>query len=132
MSYASQAASYREIELLSAGPERLVVICFEQLVVQLTRARLAIEQGDTRLRVAAMTKSRAIIAELLATLDFERGGRIAVDLAALYRFALSELAEQALVPDAKRVAALVQIAADLRDGFAGAAQQVQPPLKRPA
>jgi flagellar protein FliS len=132
MSYATQAASYREMEILSASPERLVVICFEQLVVQLTRARLAVEQGDVRLRVAAMTKSRAIISELLATLDFVRGERIAVDLAAIYRFALAELAEQAVHPNARRLAQLAQIATDLRDGFAGAAEQVQPALKRPA
>jgi flagellar secretion chaperone FliS len=130
--YATQAASYREMEILSASPERLVVICFDQLVIQLNRARIAAEQGDPRVRVAAMTKARAIITELLSTLDFEQGGRISTDLAALYRFLLADLTDQALAPNASRLVQLAAIAADLRDGFDGAAKQLQLPLKRPA
>jgi flagellar protein FliS len=132
MTYATHAASYREMEILSAPPERLVVICFEQLVVQLTRARLASEQGDAKLRLVAMRRARALVDELLGTLDFEKGERIAVNLASLYRFLLAELAEQAIVPDARRLAPLVAIATELRDGFDGAARQVQPALRRPA
>jgi flagellar protein FliS len=130
--YATQAASYREMEILSASPERLVVICFDQLVIQLNRARIAAEQGDPRVRVAAMTKARAIITELLSTLDFEQGGRISTDLAAIYRFLLADLTDQALAPNAVRLVQLAAIAADLRDGFDGAAKQLQRPLKRPA
>jgi flagellar secretion chaperone FliS len=130
--YATQAASYREMEILSATPERLVVICFEQLVVQLTRARIAAEQKDPRTRVAAMTKARAIITELLSTLDFEQGGRISADLAALYRFLLADLADQALAPESRRLGQLAAIASELRDGFDGASKQLQTPLKRPA
>jgi flagellar protein FliS len=130
--YATQAASYREMEILSASPERLVVICFDQLVIQLNRARIAAEQGDPRVRVAAMTKARAIITELLSTLDFEQGGRISTDLAAIYRFLLADLTDQALAPNALRLVQLAAIAADLRDGFDGAAKQLQRPLKRPA
>jgi flagellar protein FliS len=130
--YATQAASYREMEILSASPERLVVICFDQLVIQLNRARIAAEQGDPRVRVAAMTKARAIITELLSTLDFEQGGRISTDLAAIYRFLLADLTDQALAPNALRLVQLAAIAADLRDGFDGAAKQLQLPLKRPA
>jgi flagellar secretion chaperone FliS len=120
------------MEILSATPERLVVICFEQLVVQLTRARIAAEQKDPRTRVAAMTKARAIITELLSTLDFEQGGRISADLAALYRFLLADLADQALAPESRRLGQLAAIASELRDGFDGASKQLQTPLKRPA
>lgn len=130
--YATQAASYREMEILSATPERLVVICFEQLVVQLTRARIAAEQQDPRARIAATTRARAIITELLSTLDFEQGGRISSDLAAIYRFLLADLTDQALAPAPRRLGQLAAIASELRDGFDGAAKQLQPPLKRPA
>ncbi|MFN9118278.1 MAG: flagellar export chaperone FliS, partial [Gemmatimonas sp.] len=74
MSYASQTSSYREMEIHSASPERLLVIVFEQLVVNLERARLAMERHDIELRVVSLTRARNLVAELLATLDFEQGG----------------------------------------------------------
>jgi flagellar protein FliS len=124
MSYAAQAANYRELEILSASPERLVVILFEQLVVQLERARLGAEREDVTLQVTGVTKANLIVGELLATLDFEKGGEIAERLADLYQFLLVELLEAGKSRDANRLRRLGGIAAELRDGFAGAAEQL--------
>jgi len=46
MSYASQAANYRDLEILSATPERLVVLMFDHLVIQLERARIGTERSS--------------------------------------------------------------------------------------
>ena len=131
MSYASQAASYREMEILSASPERLVVLMFDSLVVHLHRARIAIEANDVTLRTVSLSKARALVSELLSTLEFERGGAIARDLGSLYRFMLGELVEAGLLRDAMHVARVTQIAELLREGFTGAAATVVP-AKRPA
>jgi flagellar protein FliS len=124
MSYAAHAANYRELEILSASPERLVVVLFEHLVVQLERARLGAERGDLELSVAGVTKANAIVGELLATLDFEQGGEIAARLADLYQFLLVELLDQTRKRDPERLRRLAGIAATLRDGFVGAAEQL--------
>jgi flagellar protein FliS len=131
MSYAKQAASYREMEILSASPERLVVLLFDHLVVNLHRTKLAIESNDVPLRTISLAKARGIVSELLSTLDFEKGGRIAADLGALYRFLLGEMAEVGMQRNARQVERLVQVAESLRTGFTGAANQVVP-IKRPA
>jgi len=124
MSYASQTSSYREMEVHSAQPERLVVVVFEQLVVNLERARIAMERNDVSLRVTALRRARGLVGELLATLDFEKGGAIATQLADLYQFMLYELVDVGQRGDIVTVRKLVNIASSLRDGFAGAAQQV--------
>lgn len=131
MSYASQAASYRDLEVLSASPERLVVLLVEQLVVQMERARIGMEREDLMLQVAGLQKARAILGELLATLDFEQGGEIANNLADLYQFLLVELLDVDRGPNVVLMRRLVGIAEQLRDGFAGAAEQVGA-LKRSA
>lgn len=123
MSYPSQTSSYREMELLSASPERLVVIVFEQLVVNLERARIAMERNDIALRVTALRRARGLLSELLATLDFEQGGAIAKQLADLYQFMLYELVDIGQRGDLRVMRKLVSIASNLRDGFVGAAQQ---------
>jgi flagellar protein FliS len=77
MSYATQTSSYRDMEIQAAAPERLVVIVFEHLVVNLERARIAMERRDVELRVTSLRRARGLVGELLATLDFEQGGAIA-------------------------------------------------------
>lgn len=131
MSYATQVASYREMEILSASPERLVVLLFDHLVVHLHRARIAIDGNDITLRTVSLGKARGIVSELLATLDFDKGGRIASDLSSIYSWLLGEMADIGMQRNARHVDRLVQIAEALRAGFTGAAT-LSVPLKRPA
>lgn len=124
MSYAKQTASYREMEVTNSSKEKLVVLVFEQLVVNLERARIAMERQDIELRVSSLTRARNIVAELLSTLDFEQGGKIAVQLADLYQFMLVELIDIGQRGDLVTLRKLVNIATQLRDGFHGAAEQL--------
>lgn len=119
------------MEILSASPERLVVLLFDHLVVNLHRVRIAIDNNDITLRTVSLSKSRGIVSELLATLDFEKGGRIATDLSSIYSWLLGEMADIGVQRKARHVDRLVQIVESLRAGFTGAAT-LSVPLKRPA
>ena len=124
MSYAtSRTASYREMEVLSAPPGRLLVMLFDHLVVQLQRAKIAIERDDIALRTQALGKARAIVSELLSTLDFEKGGAIAVELSRIYTSMLDEMVDVGMRKDIARIGKLTFIATELRDGFSGAVEQ---------
>ncbi len=112
------------MEFHAASPERLVVIAFEQLVVNLERARMAMERNDLELRVTALRRARGLVGELLATLDFEKGGAIAAQLADLYQYMMYELVDIGQRNDMMTLKKLVNIASSLRDGFAGAASEV--------
>lgn len=124
MSYATQSSSYREMEIHAASPHKLVVIVFEQLVVNFERARIAMERNDLELRVTSLRRSRDIVTELLGTLDFEKGGLIANQLADLYQYLLYELVDVGPRGDVYTMRKLVNIATLLRDGFVGAAEQL--------
>ena len=124
MSYAtSRTASYREMEVLSAPPGRLLVMLFDHLVVQLQRAKIAIERDDIALRTQALGKARAIVSELLSTLDFEKGGAIAGELSRIYTSMLDEMVDVGMRKDIARIGKLTFIATELRDGFSGAVEQ---------
>lgn len=124
MSYATQSSSYREMEIHSASPHKLVVIVFEQLVINLERARIAMERSDVELRVTSLRRARDIVTELLGTLDFEKGGPIATQLADLYQYMMYELVDIGMRGDVYTMRKLVSIATLLRDGFVGAAEQL--------
>lgn len=124
MSYASQTASYREMEFQAASPEKLLVLVVEQLVVQLDRARIAMERKDIELRVVSLRRARDLVTELLTTLDLEKGGKLADELSELYVYMLYELVDIGTRGDLRTMGKLVNIAKQLRDGFVGAAEQV--------
>lgn len=124
MSYATQSSSYREMEIQAASPHKLVVIVFEQLVINLERARIAMERNDVELRVTSLRRARDIVTELLGTLDFDQGGPLAAQLADLYQYMLYELVDIGMRGDVYVMRKLVNIATLLRDGFVGAAEQL--------
>jgi len=124
MSYSNKSTSYREMEVRSASPERLVIIVFEQLVVNLERARLAMERNDVEVRVTALRRARGLLSELICTLDFEKSPVISNQLCDLYQFMLGELVDVGIRGDRHTMRKLVSIATTLRDGFVGAAEQL--------
>jgi flagellar secretion chaperone FliS len=124
MSYAAQSSSYREMEIQSASPHKLVVIVFEQLVINLERARIAMERNDINLRVTSVRRARDLVFELLGTLNIEAGGPLAVELAGHYQVMLYELMDLGIRNDVKTIGKLINIATPLRDGFVGAAEQL--------
>ncbi len=98
------------------------MIVFEQLVVNLERARISMDRNDIELRVTSLRRARGLVTELLATLDFEKGGTLASQLADLYQFMLYELVDVGQRQDVATLRKLVNIATSLRDGFTTAAQ----------
>ena len=117
MSY-SHANAYREREVLSASPEKLVIITFDHVLVNLRRARMAIEAGNIELRVQSMSKAREGVMELLMSTDAERGGEMTVRLRALYAFALREFLAIGKTRDVKQLENVTAIFGNLREAFA--------------
>lgn len=131
MTYPSRVAQYREIQVMSASPARLTVLLFEHLEVVMRRAQTAMRSGQIELRVENMGKARAIISELLTTLDFEKGGTIAIDLSMLYGFLQGEMVDVGMRRDAVRLGRLIGIVNTLSTAFALAAKQVDEPAALP-
>lgn len=118
MSYSHAASAYRAREVQTATPGRLVVLVFEHVLAQVARASLAHKANKIEERVLAISKARAGIFELMATLDLERGGDVAANLKSLYGFFLVELQEFGSDRDVERLNRVAQMVSDLRDAFA--------------
>lgn len=123
MSYSSQAAAYREREVAAATPGRLLVMVYDHVLASLARAIIAHQNSLPEARLEAVAKARDGIAELMATLDLERGGAIALQLQALYAFQLGELATAGSQFDELSVARVSAMIRELRDAFATVVDQ---------
>lgn len=118
MSYSNQASAYRERDVLTASPARLVVLLFEHAHSNLLRARRAVQTGNIEERVASIGKARDAIMELLVTLNTDEGGEIAKNLKSLYAFALTELSDVSRRPDGARLEVVIRIISELHSAFA--------------
>jgi flagellar secretion chaperone FliS len=118
MSYAAATSAYRDMEVLSAPPGKLVVIVYDFLLVNLRRTGIAIDTANAELFSVSIGKSQDAIAELMGGLDMERGGKIANDLRALYAFFLSSLIDVVRTKDRRLLTRITAQVTDLRDAFA--------------
>jgi flagellar secretion chaperone FliS len=122
------ASAYRETEVLSAPPGRLVVITFDGLLVAMARARAGMVMANHEITAGAIDKSRSLLCQLLVTLDRERGGEIAARLFSVYLFILGELLELSVQPDVERLDRNVSLVRELREAFSQIASQPRGPV----
>lgn len=89
------AAAYRSIDLesavASASAHELVSLLFKELNKSLLAAEYQFEQGNKQEMRNHITKASRVLAGLQGSLDFEKGGEIASNLASLYGFAIRQL-----------------------------------------
>jgi flagellar protein FliS len=114
---AQQASAYRDSSVLTATPERLVVMLYDGAHRFLFQAAHAMRSEDVALMNNRMQRAEAIIAELRGTLNHEQGGEIAGRLEAIYSFCQRHLLEARLKRDPQRIEQVMKLLAELRDAW---------------
>ena len=120
MSTASLRSRYLGDSVATASPQRILVMLYDRLVLDLERAELALDTGDRTEAAAQIQHAQDIVFELRESLRidaWEGGPR----LAALYTWMITELVQAGVKRDRNRVAACRQIAEPLRDAWRQAA-----------
>jgi len=110
--------SYQSNDILTAPPGRLVVLLYDGATKFLRQAAVAMRHGSLERSNKSLQRGEAIIAELLATLDYEKGGEIAASLRDLYLFCQRHLNEARIQRDADKIDVVVELLAELRDAWA--------------
>jgi flagellar protein FliS len=91
--YANASAAYLESRVLSASPVELIRILYESASGAVRDAREHLAAGAIAERSRSINKACGILAELIASLDRERGGEIAGRLGQLYDYMYARLIE---------------------------------------
>jgi flagellar protein FliS len=103
--------------VLTAPPERLVVMLYDGAHRFLFQSAHAMRSGDLSLMNNRMQRAEAIITELRQTLDHEKGGEIAQRLEAIYAFCQRHLLEARLKRDPDKIEQVMKLLGDLRDAW---------------
>jgi flagellar protein FliS len=120
MSAASLRARYMGDTVTTASPQRLLVMLYDRLALDLERAQTAMATGDREEGSAQLQHAQEIVLELLSSLQvdaWEGGPR----LAALYNWLIGEMMRANVKADANRVASCLQVVEPLRDAWRQAA-----------
>jgi flagellar protein FliS len=116
--YAASPAAYKQQSILTAPPERLVVMLYDGARRFFFQAATAMRDGDQRQADERLRRGEAIVDELLVTLDLERGGQIATNLQAIYLFCKRQLMEARMERDPGRVEWVSAQLGELREAWA--------------
>lgn len=100
-------SAYKSVQVTTTDRGRLLLMMYEGAIKFLKQAKMGLEENDIPKFCRFLSKGQAIIAELMNTLDFEKGGSIARDLDRLYDFMLFYLTEANLHRDPQRVSKVI-------------------------
>jgi flagellar secretion chaperone FliS len=120
------AARYLEADVMTRSAQWLVPLMYEHLLACLKRAAVQIEASDFAGKAESLTKASAIVFELLASLDFEKGGELASRLAALYAYFAREITAVGRSLDAEHLTRLIAMIEGLHESWVRAAEATSP------
>lgn len=99
----SSARSYQQAQFQTVDRGQLLLMMFDGGDRFLSQAEQKLTGGDVPGFLNALGRAQAVIAELLSTLDHQKGGDIARNLERLYRFMLDHLLEANLNKSSRHV-----------------------------
>ena len=108
---------YQQAAATTAGPAQLVLMLYDGALVRLEVAHEAIEDGRRAAAHEALVRVQAIVDELTVSLDLDRGGEVARNLAELYDYCSRQLVEANVQKDAGLVADVEAVVRELRDAW---------------
>jgi flagellar protein FliS len=114
MGYPSQPESYKKTQIDTASPEMLILMLYDGALRFMTNAEDAFTANNIEGISNSLLRVQAIIAELLTSLDKEKGGDIALNLERIYLFFLEKLAEANLKKDPVPMRQIRPMVEDLR------------------
>jgi flagellar protein FliS len=124
--YATAQKAYRDSAILTAPPERLVVMLYDGANRFLLQGAAAMREGDLTLMNDRLRRAEAIITELRQTLDMS-AGQVATNLESIYAFCQKLLLESRLKRDPEKIDQTAKLLRDLRDAWDQVAGQACTP-----
>jgi len=113
---AASPQAYRESAILTAPPERLVVMLYDGACRFLHQAAFAMREGDVPVAHERLRRAEAIVDHLLQTLDMTQG-EVAQRLESIYLFCRRMLAEGRMKQDAGQLEKVSELLGELREAW---------------
>jgi len=129
----NKAKDYLHAAVAGASPVGLVILLYERLIVDLTRALAAMETGKMEARVAALNHAYLILGQLQGSLDSGKAPEAARTQALFYSVARGKIFEAHLKSDGKVLEEQIALLNDVRAAWeqVDPGRNAKPPLPPP-
>jgi flagellar protein FliS len=114
--YATAQRAYTESSVITASPERLVVMLYDGAIRVLNQSAAALREGQRDRSREKMRRAEAIIDELNLSLDMSYG-EIPSSLRDIYLFCKRTLHTANVRGEPQGIEAVTRLLADLREGW---------------
>lgn len=110
---------YKSTQITTADQGKLVLMMYDGAIQFIEIAIGKIKENDIAGKGLYISKAQAVISELTASLDTEKGGEIAASLEKLYVFVSSQLQTANINKDIKPLEVSNRLLGTLREGWKG-------------
>jgi flagellar protein FliS len=114
---AAPTSAYRESSVLTAPPERLVLMLYDGINRFLLQAAIGMRDGNVALTNTKLQRAEAIVDELIATLDHS-AGEIADKLNAIYLYSRRTLIDARIEKSPEKIEHVQGLFKEIRDAWA--------------
>lgn len=122
--HAGYAAASRRYAAIDAGskvegatPHQLVKILFDELLLAMDASALAMRAGDRRKTSDKQTRALTLLHALESSLDYDKGGDVAVSLATIYREARRRMLAAVAAGDSDAVLGARGLISEIADAW---------------
>ena len=102
-----------------ASPHKLISLLFDACQEKLAIAKGCMERRETKKKAEAIKKAIDIIVRLQASLDFDKGGKIAIQLDDLYTFCTNRLALANAINDTSMIDEVYKVINEIKSTWRG-------------
>ncbi|RLA09303.1 MAG: flagellar export chaperone FliS [Gammaproteobacteria bacterium] len=103
--------------MMDATPHQMIAMLFDGALDRVASAKGAIERNDVGRKGELLSSAISIIDGIRASLDYDRGGEIAVNLASLYDYIERRLVEANVASDVALLDEVSSLLKDLQSGW---------------
>ncbi|MDX8397415.1 MAG: flagellar export chaperone FliS [Mariprofundaceae bacterium] len=109
--------AYQGNQISTASPLGLIILSYDALYKSLARAQHAIDGGDLAAEADHTSRALEALIELSSSLNMEKGGEIAQDLASLYSYMMQRLSSGMCSCSTEAVEEVMKLVTTLREGW---------------
>lgn len=106
---------YKKNQIETATPEEILILLYDGAIQFLNKAKIAIEEKDGAACQKNLFSCEKILIEFMNTLDMERGGDLALNLLALYKYMYDILIKVNLSKDISKIDEVLKHLRGLRE-----------------
>ncbi len=115
--YSNFQNAYRKASVNTLDQHKLIVMLYDGAIKQSGFAIEYIKTMEVEKSHNSLVKAKNIIAELMSSLNMDKGGEIAKNLQSLYAFMYSQLIEANMNKDPKPVKTVISLLKELRSAW---------------